>query len=78
MKYILLIIAVFLFSIQSEIYSQPEKAKFEKDIVTEKYLVKLENNETDFFSGKYSFMIKTAALKFLKMKTYTQISTAIR
>lgn len=66
MKYILLIIAVFLFSIQSEIYSQPEKAKFEKDIVTEKYLVKLENNETDFFSGKIFIYDKNSSAEVFK------------
>ena len=52
MLYRFFILLLFLFYFQTEILSQPEKAKFEKDIVTEKYLVRLENNESDFFSGK--------------------------
>ena len=52
MQYRFFILLLFLFYFQTDILSQPEKAKFEKDIVTEKYLVRLENNESDFFSGK--------------------------
>lgn len=52
MQYIILIAVLYIFGFQTGLFSQPEKAKFEKDIVSGDYLVRLENTESEFFTGK--------------------------
>lgn len=48
----ILIAVLYILGFHCVLCAQPEKAKFEKDIVSGDYLVRLENIESEFFTGK--------------------------